>query len=113
MTLLELLKFIDRDYFPPTVEKDKRGYESIDSRSNSVYRVCICFMCEEETWVTTNIENEILVPWYDCEVKAISPSSEKNTLEIWLEDIKYLKEKFLHNLYFEEKQEENKAEKSS
>ena len=106
MTLLDILKLIDRDYFPPTLEKDKSGHESIDSRPDSVFKVAICFMCEEETWITTYPENEILIPWYDCEVTAISPSSEKYTLEIWLKDIKYLKEKFPHCLYVEEEGEE-------
>ena len=111
MTLLELLKLVDRDYFPPTLEKDNSGYESIDSRPNSVYKVTICFMCEEETWITVHVENEILVPWYDCEVKAVSPSSKPNTLEVWLEDIKYLKEKFPHCLWVEEQQGEDTDEK--
>ena len=105
MTLLDILKLIDRDYFPPTLEKDKSGSESIDSRPQSVYKVSICFMCEEETWLTTNIANEILVPWYDCEVTSISPS-DKYTIEIWLKDIKYLKEKFPHCLYVEEQENE-------
>ena len=102
MILFEVLKLISRDRLPLVLEKDDRGQISIDSRPDSVYKICLCFMCEEETWITTYPESEILVPWYECEVAAISPSDEPNTLEIWLKSAKYLKEKFSQWLCFEE-----------
>lgn len=102
MVLFDILKMISRDRLPLSLETDQRGQISVDSRPDSIYKVTLCFMCEEETWVTTYPENEILIPWYECEVAAISPSDEPNTLEIWLKSAKYLKEKFSQWLYFEE-----------
>lgn len=92
MKLIDILKLIERDFYPQVIEKRKHRKE-IDSRPNSVYKVCICFMCEEETWVKCNIENLILVPWYDAEVVAISPQDD-NTMEIWLKDVEYLEQNY-------------------
>lgn len=95
MKLLDVLKLIERDYFPPTI--DDKG--EIDSRPQSVFQVTICFMCEEETWMTCNIQNLILVPWYDCEVLSIHPDSDnKESICIWLKDEEYLKEHYPQHL---------------
>ena len=93
MTLLDVLKLIENDFFP--LEMDDRG--AIDSRPQSVFCVTICFMCEEETWLTCNIQNEILVPWYDCEVNSIHPGDD-NSICVWLKDEEYLKEHFAKHL---------------
>lgn len=93
MTLLDILKLIDgnEEYFP--LEEDERGH--FDTRPNSAWNVTICFMCEEETWLTCNIQNEILVPWWDCEVKAINPDDEhKDSICIWLKDSEYIKKNY-------------------
>lgn len=90
MTLLDILKLIEDDYFP--IEADKYG---LDTRPQSVFNVTICFMCEEETWLTCNIQNEILVPWYDCKVTSIHPDSDnKYSICVWLDDANYLKEHY-------------------
>lgn len=95
MKLIDLLKLIDREYFPPVM--DEFGLYTIPQ---SVWKVTICFMAEEETWLTCNIQNEILVPWYQCEVKSITPG-EKDTLEIWLDNINFIKENFPDNFIYQ------------
>lgn len=97
MTLYELIKMfhLGEDTFPSMTEVHKKDgtirYE-MDSRSNSILQLCICFMCEEETWVTVNIRSEILIPWYECEVLSISPGDEY-TLEVWLKNEEYYLDK--------------------
>lgn len=106
MKLIEILKLIDEEITPFLY--DEYG---IDSRPNSIFKVTICFMCEEETWITCNVKNEILIPWYDCHVSGIRASNE-DTIEIWLKDEKYIKEKFPEYIkekaeYFKEKERKN------
>lgn len=103
MTLLDVLNLIDDNSFPPLLEISKHS-RCIDTRPQSVYKVTICFMCEEETWITCNIQNEILVPWYDCEVRAIQPDTD-NILQIWLKDIDYLQEHWPQHLWIEEQED--------
>ena len=113
MVLFDVLKMISRDRLPLSLEKDNRGQLSIDSRPDSIYKITLCFMCEEETWITVYPESEILVPWYACEVAAISPSDKPNTLEIWLKSAKYLNEKFSQWLYYDFEKEEAAGESES
>lgn len=98
MTLIELLKMVSPDSVPLRVGKNEVGRYDIDSRPQSVFRVSICFMAEEETWITCPIESEILVPWYRCEVKAFQPAETNYTLEVWLRDIDYLMNNFKDDL---------------
>ena len=41
MILFEVLKLISRDRLPLVLEKDDRGQVSIDSRPDSVYKICL------------------------------------------------------------------------
>ena len=94
MILLDVLKLIHEDAFPPIV--DKCG---IDTRPSSVMEVTLCFMCEEETWITCNIQNEILIPWYECEVISIQPDDiHKNAICVWLKDTEYLQKNYPQHL---------------
>ena len=103
MTLLGILKLIGgSDYFPPTMERKSGKPFDIDTRPQSVFQVTICFMCEEETWLTCNIQNEILIPWYDCEVVGISPSEERYSICVWLNDEEYLYKNFGHCFEYKE-----------
>ena len=102
MKLIDVLKTISGDLFPPTLEI--KG-NCIDTRPQSIYKVAICFMCEEETWITCNIQNEILIPWYDCEVHAFEPG-EDYTLQIWLKHIGYVQEHWPQHLWIEEQEDE-------
>lgn len=101
MTLLNVLKLIDNNLFPLTLDEK---YNTIDSRPESSYEVMICFMCEEESWITCNIQNEILIPWYDCEVSSIEPYQE-NILQVWLKHVDYVKRNWPQHLYVEDKNE--------
>lgn len=95
MTLLDILKLIQNDYFPPVMELKNGEPDGIDTRPQSVFEVTICFMCEEETWLTCNIQNEILIPWYECEVASIHPDDvHKNAICVWLKDEEYLRNRF-------------------
>ncbi len=59
-----------------------KGFENITP--DSTYMVRLCFMCEEETWITTYPEHPLLIPWYDCMVTSVTPAG-GDTLEIWLD----------------------------
>lgn len=89
MTLYDVLKMIHNDYFP--LVADKYG---IDSRPQSIFTITLAFMSEEEAWETVNIQSEILVPWYECEVSSFEGSEKEHDIVIWLKDAEYLKRKF-------------------
>lgn len=76
--LREILVLIEGETEMPDNHKDFTGI-----LPNSVFRMNICFMAEEETWINTYAAHPILMPWYDCPVAYIQPD-EKNTLNIWL-----------------------------
>lgn len=83
MILLDVLKMLTIDSVPLRTKIDCLGKTSIECIPETVYAVTLCFEVEEETWVETYPENPILVPWYECEVTAILPSDEPNTLKIF------------------------------
>ena len=89
MTLMQLLQLIEGDnYISFPLVADKSGF---DTRPQSVFKVTLCFMCEEETWVTVSTYSEILVPWYCCKVKRIHPDPYiDDSICIWLDDTEYL-----------------------
>ena len=89
MTLGELLLMIEgEDYLPLTVEiNDKRL--SIDCIPSSPFKLMICFMCEEETWIEVSTYSPILVPWYDCEVASIEPY-DHDVIQVWLDSDVFL-----------------------
>lgn len=98
MTLGELLLMIEgEEYLPLTAEvNDKRL--SIDCIPSSSFKLLICFMCEEETWIEVSTYSPILVPWYDCEVSSIEPY-DHDVIQVWLDSDVFLYtyyKKFLH-----------------
>lgn len=92
MKLYDVLSAMDDD-LPLQVTKNGHGHLELYCIPHSVYRVQICFMSEEETWVNTYPTSPILIPWYDCEVCGVQPSDKKYTLEIWLNDEQYVLDK--------------------
>lgn len=90
MELIEVLEKIDEECRPVN-DKD------CDCRPNSIFKVIICFMCEDETWVFTNPYNPILVPWYHCEVTGLTPDEDFN-LQIWLNYKDFLRNNYKNEL---------------
>lgn len=85
MTLREVLQLYVGQYepLPDTWENWN------DIRPMSCYRVCLCFMSEEETWVKASVTHPILIPFYDCEVMSIQPDR-SYTLQVWLKYEDYI-----------------------
>ena len=109
MTLIDVLKLIEPEYFPPTITIRHNGrYTELDTRPDSVFKVTLCFMCEEETWLTCNIQNAVLIPWYDCEVTHIEANNDiDDSICVWLKDEEYLAKKFSHCITIKTESEEN------
>ena len=90
MKLKELLSLIEGDdEFIPTITTNDHVIEKLDCRPISVFKVTICPMCEEETWVTFSTSSSLLVPWYECEVQSITPEDDE-TIQVWLKDSDFL-----------------------
>ena len=78
MKLIEILKMIDSHY-------DYEGdipVKDYDIRPDSVFKITLCFMIEEETWVTVPITHPILRPYYYAEISAFSPDGD--SLQCWI-----------------------------
>ena len=101
MTLIDVLKLISSEYFPPVMETRHGKISCINSIPQSIFKVNICFMAEEETWITCNIQNEILIPWYDCEVSSAYPDM-SFTMNIWLKDAEYLNNNYSNHIQYKE-----------
>lgn len=96
MKLYEVLKAMENE-LPLTIEQVDYTPEQLemDCIPSSNLKVTICFMCEEETWVTAPVNSPILIPWYDCEVSAFNPSYDNHyELEIWLKHRTYIVERY-------------------
>ena len=60
-----------------------------DFRPQSVFRINLCFMSEEETWIYAYWDHVMLIPWYDCKVIGFD-AVEKFTMNVWLDYEDYL-----------------------
>jgi hypothetical protein len=78
LTLRDILEYYSTEPLPDTwVQK----YDDI--LPNTIYKVMLAFMSEDETHITAYAEHPLLIPWYDCPVSNIDVVDE-NTLRIWL-----------------------------
>lgn len=50
----------------------------------SVFKIMLCFMSEEETWIEAYRDHVMLIPWYSCKVLGFN-ADEKYTMNIWLD----------------------------
>ena len=60
-----------------------------DFRPQSVFRINLCFMSEEETWIEAYRDHVMLIPWYDCKVIGFD-ADEKYTMNVWLDYEDYM-----------------------
>lgn len=89
MILKELLRLIETDdEFIPEVSENQ-----IYCVPSSIFKITLSPMCEEETWVTLSVYSPLLVPWYRCEVCAITPVDDA-TIQVWLKDREFLLENY-------------------
>lgn len=88
MTLRDVLKAVAPFALPDEMDWQKN---EVDFRPQSVSRVNICTMCEEETWTRTYPENPLLIPWYGADVYGITPSDEDHTLDVWIKHEEYVR----------------------
>lgn len=102
MTLWDILMLLEGEgYLPLEIEKHHGNHLSIDCRPESVNKIEIRFMCEEETWICLSTYSPILIPWYDCTVTAIDPVDD-NTIGIWLDQENYLMQKYRQYIDYRE-----------
>ena len=86
ITLRELLVAME----PSELLPDE--WENVDNfLPQSVYKIRLCFMSEEETWIETYRNHVILVPWYDCKVYGFNASGDEFTMDVWLKYEEYIK----------------------
>lgn len=78
LTLREVLQAMEPEDLLPD-EWDKWD----DFRPQSVFKIMLCFMSEEETWIEAYRNHVILVPWYDCKVIGFY-ADEQHTMNVWL-----------------------------
>ena len=84
ITLRELLvAMVPEEPLPDEWEKWE------DFRPKSVFRINLCFMSEEETWIYAYRDHVMLIPWYDCKVIGFD-ADEKYTMNVWLDYEDYL-----------------------
>lgn len=93
MKLLDILKMIDKEY---DFEADV-PVKDYDIRPSSVFKICLCFMSEEETWVTVPATHPILRQYYYAEVHSFYPE-DNNTLAVWLKEKDWFPLIMLHTI---------------
>ena len=81
MKLIEILKMIDKHY---DYESDM-PVKDYDIRSQNSFKIELCFMCEEETWLTIPINHPILRQYYYADVDSFYPA-EEDILRVWINE---------------------------
>lgn len=100
MKLYDVLTLIDNNALEIPLYADKNGYISCEPQS--VFKVTLRFMAEEETAVTVPISSPLLIPWYDCKVKAINPNDVEDSMDVWLDYSEYVLKKWKTKVLQEE-----------
>lgn len=80
MKLLDILHMIMCDYDDTLKNQNKTK----DCRPETVFTITLCYMAEEETWVTLPINHPLLTYVFDIEIVSFSPN--ENTLQCWVSE---------------------------
>ena len=105
MTLLNVLTLISKEDFPPVLLTKKGKAITFELELQTDYLLHICFENSDYDLIC-DIQNTILIPWFGCEVSAVRPSEQADTLEVWLKDKDYLLKNFKDCLTCEEIEED-------
>lgn len=98
--LYDLLKMIDCSDLELPLYANEKG--EILCEPQSVYKVTLRFMAEDDTAVTVPISSPLLIPWYDCKVWSFSPNDVEDSMDVWLQYSEYVREKWSNKILFEE-----------
>ena len=80
MKLYEVLKMILPDFEDRMTQVEKLK----DCRPETVFTITLCYMSEEETWITIPVDHPILTFLYGIEIASFSPN--ENTLQCWVKE---------------------------
>jgi hypothetical protein len=99
MKLYDILAMIDSSGIELPLYVDEKGY--ILCVPQSVFKVTLRFMAEDETAVTVPISSPVLIPWYDCPVTAINPNEVEDSMDVWLDYSPYVIRKWKNKVLYE------------
>ena len=105
LKLYDILKMIDCSDLKLPLFADKKG--DIICEPQSIYKVTLRFMAEDETAVTVPISSPLLIPWYDCNVHSISPNDIPDSMDVWLEYSSYVLKKWKSKILQEASEDAN------
>ena len=90
ITLFDILKLMIDRHWPAEIDGENVNILSpLDSD-----KITICFTDDEDTWLTCDAQNAILVPWYDCEVYGLDVYADRGSICVWMAYEHFLKEKY-------------------
>ena len=81
MKLIDILKLIENHY---DFESDM-PVKDYDIRPESSFKIQLCFMVEEETWIEVPTTHPILRQYYYADINAIYPYAE-DVLAVWINE---------------------------
>lgn len=103
MNLYDILKMIDSINLELPLIVNADG--SIPCEPQSVFKVTLRFMAEDETAVTVPISSPLLIPWYDCKVTSFKPNEIEDSMDVWLDYCPYVVKKWKNKVIFDDESE--------
>lgn len=103
MNLYDILKMIDHISLELPLIVNADG--SIPCEPQSVFKVTLRFMAEDETAVTVPISSPLLIPWYDCKVTSFNPNEIEDSMDVWLDYCPYVVKKWKNKVLFDDESE--------
>ena len=91
MKLKDIVRMVFTDY--ESIRQSQKKDDDI--RPCSVYTITLCYMSDEETWITIPADHPIIDYLGDLEIYAFNP--DKDTLQCWVKIEDWYKEETLDN----------------
>ena len=103
MKLYDVLTMIDSSNLELPLIVQANG--DIPCEPQSVFKVTLRFMAEDETAVTVPISSPLLIPWYDCKVTSFSPNDIADSMDVWLDYCPYVVKKWKNKVICDDESE--------